>query len=135
MLVLCSWMIFVSAFFFPLRVQCRGTEFGVKPSVHGKELPCLSVSGFYLLFCPSYYPRRISDSWQPVGVDSPDVVLPIQLIPQAFLAASSWNSFACRIPSYLKLSLISAMLPSGSAVPSVLTTFLLLVTIRLHFSK
>ncbi|KAF7643926.1 hypothetical protein LDENG_00230910 [Lucifuga dentata] len=51
------------------------------------------------------------------------------------LASSSWLPFACRIPRFLQLSCMSAILPSGSSTPSVLTTFPLFVTIWLHLSS
>uniref|UniRef100_A0AAX7SU53 Exocyst complex component n=1 Tax=Astatotilapia calliptera TaxID=8154 RepID=A0AAX7SU53_ASTCA len=39
--------------------QPQGAGLGVKPSMHGKELSCLYVSGFYLLLWPAYYPSRV----------------------------------------------------------------------------
>uniref|UniRef100_A0AAX7UZ72 Immunoglobulin V-set domain-containing protein n=1 Tax=Astatotilapia calliptera TaxID=8154 RepID=A0AAX7UZ72_ASTCA len=68
--------------FLPLSVQPQGAGLGVKPSMHGKELSCLYVSGFYLLLWPAYYPSRVPDHRQGVRVDGPDLVLTIQLTPQ-----------------------------------------------------
>ncbi|XP_039459917.1 ribonuclease inhibitor-like [Oreochromis aureus] len=36
-------------------------SFGLKPSMHGQELPCLDVSHFYSLLWPAYYPSSVSD--------------------------------------------------------------------------
>lgn len=56
------------------------------------------------------------------------------------VAAKMWSlfkcfTFVCGILRYLYLSLMSEVLPFGSAFPSIQTTFPLLVTIQLHFSS
>lgn len=76
MFVFSSWAVVL------LSVKSQGTGFGVKFSMIGQELPCLDVSGLYSLLWSSYYPSRVLDQQQGVGVDSLDLVLSIQLTPQ-----------------------------------------------------
>lgn len=85
----------------------------VQLSIHGKELSCIDSSDFYCLLLPAYYPRRVFDHRQGIGVNCLALVHPIQLTPQdlpyslqylvvwAFLAASLWFPLACGIPRYL----------------------------------
>lgn len=54
----------------------------MNPSMQGKALSCLYVSGFSLLLWLAYYPTRVTDDRQGIGVDCLDVVLPIQLTPK-----------------------------------------------------
>ena len=50
--------------------------------MHREELLRLDISGLYLLLGPAYNASGVSDDRQGVGVDSSDLVLPIQLTLQ-----------------------------------------------------
>ena len=56
----------------------------MKPSMHGEELPCLDICGFYLVSFGQII-SRVSDDGQGIGVDGLDLVLTIQLTPQDLL--------------------------------------------------
>uniref|UniRef100_A0A669D8A2 FAT atypical cadherin 3a n=1 Tax=Oreochromis niloticus TaxID=8128 RepID=A0A669D8A2_ORENI len=103
-------------------------ELGVKPSMHGQELSFLDVSGFYLLLWPAYYPSRVPDHRQGVGVDSPDLVLTIQLTSQdlpdrlqelgAILVAQPLDYETCR-DYFLTVEARDGGTPSLSAITTV----------------
>lgn len=63
----------------------------MKPFMHGKVLPSLDISGFYLLFWLAYYLSRMFDDQ--VITDCPDHVLPIQMTPRdlPYLSAGIWQ--------------------------------------------
>ena len=62
-----------------LTVQPQGAGFGLKPSMHWEERPCLDICGLYLFLWPGYYKSRVSDDWQGLSVDGSDLVLTIQM--------------------------------------------------------
>lgn len=64
--------------------------------MHGKEFSCLDVSVFCLLRWPADDPNRVSDDRYCVVVDSPDLVLPVQLTPQD--KPYSLQLFGCGFP-------------------------------------
>lgn len=104
-----------------LSAQSQAAGFRAKPSIHSKEPSFLDVTGCSHLLWPAYFPNRIPDEWEGTGVDcfshSAD-------FSAAFLAASSQFPFPCGISKYLQLSSMSAMLLSGSAISSELTSLL-----------
>ena len=69
------------SYLFPLCVLSQGAGLRVKPSMHGKELPCLDIC-LYVLIWPGYYTSRVSDDEQGIDVDGSDLVLTIQLTSQ-----------------------------------------------------
>lgn len=47
-----------------------------------EELPCLDISGLYLLLWPAHYASGVSDDWQGISVDCSNLVLNILLTSQ-----------------------------------------------------
>ena len=68
---------------FSLCVKTQGAGLGLKPSMQGKEVVCLYIWGFYLLFWQGYCTSRVSHDRQGIDVDGSDLVLTIQPLHDA----------------------------------------------------
>lgn len=140
---MCSWISVVSwiAFlkltipwppsFLLLSIQSRGVEFRLKPSMHGKELSYLDVSGFYLLFWQVYYPSTVPDDWQGIDADRPDLLPPIQPTPQdlhdSLQLFSGW-SFSSWLFFVLECYLLVAQPPQFLVPLHLFVTFTTYIT-------
>lgn len=105
----------------------------VESSMYCEELCCLYISGLFILLWPAYYISGVADGcrhWCRTCL-----TLLGYLAMADFFATSSRLTFVCGIPRYLYQPSISAMFSLVSLVPTVLTTFPILVTIWPHLSR
>ena len=112
--------------------QSQDAGLGVKPCMLCKEFPCLDISGLHLFQWLGYYAREVSDYSHGIGIDSLDLVFPIQLTLQDLPQVGIWIWLTSVLPP---LSWTSAMSPSCSSTSLVVIIFLLLDTIRPHSSS
>lgn len=107
--------------------------------------PRLSYHNFHVVLWPAHYTGRKSDDWQGLYVDDVDFVLIIepalQVLPYP-LVVLGCCCFICLLivfPIWLwdtKAPIVGLYVyqwPAGSFIPSVLTTFGLLTSIRSYF--
>lgn len=114
-----------SGSFLLLSILSQGAGPGVKPFMHRKELSCLDVSGFSLPLLPAYYPSRITGkayvlTARTCSSHSADCSGLALLSEGIWGFPSGLFMIPIQDPRYLQLSLMSAMPPSGSSLPSAL---------------